>query len=315
MTKLIIITLLSTLSLWATMQMQTIQTKKIVVGTFKTVDALNSAKKVLAANGVLQRIQQQNNFVMTTRTNAGATTLILEKFKTMRMALNAFVAVSKHYPKAYLIDDSYAVAMEVPQTPPQPTQYEPPVTTVESTPPTPFTPTITEAVVTATANAEIAQIPTPKAVPQTIESEPNVTDKDDEPIIIVVTEAGSEAERRAIEKALEVTNTPSEQAQQETLEEEVVITEIEEIPLDDPNTTLVSSVIEEITAPTNSTVVTNSTLDEERYKRKPKQEEPFLSSSTLIYILLAVVSILLLLLWRRSRDVDVHKILGEQHRH
>jgi len=312
MTKLIIITLLSTLSLLATMQMQTIQTKKIVVGTFKTVDTLNSAKQTLANNGVLQRIQQQNNFVMTTRTNAGATTLILEKFKTMRMALNAFVAVSKHYPKAYLIDDSYTVAMEVPQTPPKPTQYEPPVTTLESTP-IPVTPTITEAVVTAVATSEIEQTPVPETLPQPVESEPNITEKNDEPIIVVVTEAGSEAERRAIEKALEKNNIQQQAPQEE--EEEVVITEIEEIPLDETHTAITSSVLEETAATTNSTIVTSTTLDEERYKRKPQQEEPFLSSSTLIYILIAVIIILLLLLWRRSRDVDVHKILGEQHQH
>ncbi len=318
MIKLIFITLLSTLSLWATMYMQTIQTKKIVVGTFNSNDTLNHAKQLLAGNKVLQRIQQQNNFIMTTtRTNTGATTLILEKFKTMRMALDAFVAVSKHYPKAYLLDDNYKVAMEVPPPSPQPPQPVTPV--IEKSTLIPVVPTITEAVVTAAATAEIAKAPAPETLSQTVESEPEITEKDEEPIIIVVTEAGSEAERRAIEKALEANTTPAEQPQQdntaeEEAEEEVVVTEIEEIPLDEPNTTQ-ELLPTTAASTTNTTLASASTIDEERYKRKPKEETPLVSLSTLIYILLAVISLLLLLLWRRSRDVDVHKILGEQHRH
>ncbi len=261
MTKLIITTLLSTLSLWAAMHMQTIPTKKVVVGTFKTADALNSAKRILASNSTLQRIQQQNSFVMTVRTNADATTLILEKFKNMRTALNAFVAVSKHYPKAYLIDDSYTVAVEGPQTPPQ---YEPPVTTAEDTA-IPFTPTITEAMVTATATTETAQTPAPKTVSPIMESASDITEKDDEPVVIVVTEAGSEAERYALERALQTDDSyqksPRKTEAEETEEEDVVITEIEEIPFDEPNTTITSSATEEMTEATDSTVIENSTLD------------------------------------------------------
>ncbi len=308
MTKLIIITLLSTLPLFATIQMQTIQTKKVVVGTFKNgSDALQRAKKTLENNGVLQRIKQHNNFVMTTRTNADTTTLILEKFKTMRMALDAFVAVSKHYPKAYLIDDSYEVALEMPNSP-----LEPPAAKKSIS--TPVVPTITEDAVIAAATAEISQ----DVLPESTENNPDgITKKAEEPdapVIIVVTEAGSEAERLAIEKALEKNRTlqdnlPSDTVTTENPEadaEEVVITEIEEIALDEPNVTQQSSA-------TNSTV-SGTSIDEERYKRKPKDDQSILSPSILIYTLLAVIVILLLLLWRRSRDVDVHKILGDQQR-
>ena len=308
MTKLIIITLLSTLPLFATMQMQTIQTKKVVVGTFKNgSDALQRAKKTLLNNGVLQRIKQHNNFVMTTRTNADTTTLILEKFKTMRMALDAFVAVSKHYPKAYLIDDSYEVALEMPNSP-----LEPPA--AQKSISAPVVPTITEDAVIAAATAEISQ----DVLPESTENNPDgITKKAEEPdapVIIVVTEAGSEAERLAIEKALEKNSTlqdnlPSDTVTTENPEadaEEVVITEIEEIALDEPNVTQQSSA-------TNSTV-SGTSIDEERYKRKPKDDQSILSPSILIYTLLAVIVILLLLLWRRSRDVDVHKILGDQQR-
>ena len=305
MTKLIIITLLSTLPLFATMQMQTIQTKKVVVGTFKNgSDALQRAKKILVNNSVLQRIKQHNNFVMTTRTNAGTTTLILEKFKTMRMALDAFVAVSKHYPKAYLIDDSYKVALEMPNSP-----LESPA--AQKSISAPVVPTITEDAVLAAATAEISQ----DVLPESTENNPDgITKKAEEPVIIVVTEAGSEAERLAIEKALEKNSTlqdnlPSDTVTTEDPEaeaEEVVITEIEEIALDEPNVTQQSSA-------TNSTV-SGTSIDEERYKRKPKDDQSILSPSILIYTLLAVIVILLLLLWRRSRDVDVHKILGDQQR-
>ncbi len=306
MTKLIIITLLSALPLFATMQMQTIQTKKVVVGTFKSgSDTLQRAKKTLLNNGVLQRIKQHNNFVMTTRTNAGTTTLILEKFKTMRMALDAFVAVSKHYPKAYLIDDSYKVALEMPNSP-----LEPPA--AQKSISAPVVPTITEDAVLAAATAEISQ----DVLPESTENNPDgITKKAEEPdapVIIVVTEAGSEAERLAIEKALEKNSTlqdnlPSDTVTTEDADaEEVVITEIEEIALDEPNVTQQSSA-------TNSTVSSTS-IDEERYKRKPKDDQSILSPSILIYTLLAVIVILLLLLWRRSRDVDVHKILGDQQR-
>ncbi len=312
MKKLIVIALLGTLSLLTAMQMQTVQTKKIVVGTFDNSDTLNRAKQTLAQNSVLQRIQQQNNFLMTTRTNAGRTTLILEKFKTLRMALNAFVAVSKHYPKAYLLDDSYRVAVETPQPVVKPPHSEAPIVTSKNVA-EPLIPTITETVVTAVATAETKELPepVPEVLPHTTTSESNATETDDEPLIIVVTEAGSEAERRAIERALKKKSAP----QPKEDEEEVVITEIEEIPLEEPNTTVTAAVTEEITQ-TDNTTVTASTAVDDRYKRKQHQkEESFLSTSTIIYILIAVVCLLLLLLWRRSRDVDIHKILGEQHRH
>ncbi len=333
MTKLILITLLSTLTLYAAMHMQTVQTKKIVVGTFKSADALNNAKRLLAGNSVLQRIQQQNNFLMTTRNHAGNTTLILENFKTMRMALDAFVAVSRHYPKAYLLDDSYTVAVEPPTPPVTPPHYVAPITTTEPSPPV-EAPQISEATVAAVAQETVTQeespdidIPVKSSVNTTIPlSETNnstefdaETQNDAEPIIIVVTEAGSEAERLAIQKALEKNNSQrqADRQQIDTNEEEVVVTEIEEIPFDEPNTTAVASQEEEIVDTTsNSTVITGSVIDEERYKRKPKeQEESFLSTSTLIYILIAVILLLLILLWRRSRDVDVHKILGDQQRY
>ncbi|RUM63408.1 MAG: hypothetical protein DSZ03_05365 [Sulfurimonas sp.] len=319
MTKLIIITLLSTLSLLATMQMQTIQTKKIVVGTFSTADALERAKKTVSQIRALRPIGQDNNVLMTTRTNGGNTTLILEHFKTIREALNAFVAVSKHYPKAYLIDDSYRVAVDVPAASPQPSQYVPPAPAVTRTPEPAMIPTISEADVMAAASEAL----TPETAPKPPIEEAKATaaketrEKEKEPVVIVVTEAGSEAERLAIEKALEQNDTPQEQTPPETREEEVVITEIEELPLDEPDETQHASTVETaISTAGNSTISEAAVVDEERYKRKSQQDETaFLSTSTLIYILLTVIALLLVLLWRRSKEVDVHQLLGDQHKH
>ncbi len=296
MKKILIIILFSIVPLFATMQMQTIVTKKIIVGTFDTFDELSAAQEILTNNGVLKHAQKHNGFSDVIRIDTNKKILVIEKFKNMKTALEAFVIVSKYYPKAYLVDDSYVVAVEIPDT-------------LKST----------EILTTAEAGVEIETVSDTNDEEQ-IQELVDLYQEDEFETDVVMFDTSADTlaqadydqteisvEVLAIQNALEHNQTFDDQT---AAGAEVIATQTKH------NQTIAdtaeANVIPQVETMAQEDVITANLFNDEKYKRKPPKEEPLFTLSTLIYALVVILVFILLLIWRRSRNIDAYKIL-ERH--
>ncbi len=295
MKKILIIILFGIMPLFAAMQMQTVMTKKIIVGTFNTFDELSVAQETLAKNGVLKQMQKSDLFSDAIRTDTNKKVLVIEKFKNMKAALEAFVIVSKYYPKAYLVDDSYVVAVEIPDTL-KPVEV---LATAEAE-------VEIETVLDTTDEENVQEV---ADLHQDYEFETDVVMFDTSADTLTQTDhdqAEITAEVLAIQNALEHNQTFDDQTAAGT---EVIITQTEH------NQTAIDTEVDVmLSAETmeQEYAMASKLLNDEKYKRKLPKEESLFTLSTLIYALIVIVIVILLLMWRRSRNTDVYEIL-ERH--